>query len=176
MTKYLILGGARSGKSLFAENLALKTHQQIAQNHPTAQLTYLATAEAFDDEMQARILTHQQRRNELWDNVEQPINIADVIQDLSKNDTLLLDCLTLWINNLMFKQHDVEQEFKRLAQVVEQSAANIILVSNEVGMGLVPDTSIGREFRDSQGQLNQLIAQKVDKVALMVAALPLWMK
>ena len=173
MAKHLILGGARSGKSLFAENLALQIYNQAAKN---SQLYYLATCEAADAEMRARVLKHKQRRDDGWINVEQPLDIATFLQSNASNAVILVDCLTLWINNLIYHKYDVEPAFERLYKVLETSETDIIFVSNELGMGLVPETKLGREFRDFQGLLNQQLAQKVDKVALIVAGLPLWLK
>lgn len=173
MAKHLILGGARSGKSLFAENLALQIYGQAG--HKT-KLYYLATCQAMDGEMQARVLQHKQRRDDGWINVEHPLEIVKFLQSNASNAVILLDCLTLWINNLIYNKHNIEQEFERLYNALENSSANIIFVSNELGMGLVPETKLGREFRDLQGLLNQNLAQKVDKVALIVAGLPLWLK
>lgn len=174
--KQLILGGARSGKSLFAENLALNLHTQNLQSSTDAELIYIATCPRIDDEMDARIQAHIARRSDIWQTAETPINIADMVENKGAGTTLLIDCLTLWINNLMFENLNVVAHFDMLCQAVEASPAHIVIVSNELGMGLVPEDKLCREFRDYQGQLNQLMAQKVDKVAFMVAGLPLWVK
>lgn len=174
--KQLILGGARSGKSLFAENLALAIHADKLIQNPKAELIYIATSPIIDDEMDRRIAVHKARRGDRWQAIEKPINIADCLQDYDDGATVLIDCLTLWINNLMFENLDVEKRFAALEQAINASKSDIILVSNELGMGLVPEDKLSREFRDFQGRLNQLMAQKVDKVALIVAGLPLWMK
>lgn len=176
--KYLILGGARSGKSIYAENLAIELHTKRAKNSGGAQLYYLATYPNVEDDAQmlSRIQTHKQRRDEVWINVEETLNIGQFLQNLDKNSTILIDCLTLWISNLMFEESDVTQEIDQLCEHINQCPANVILVSNEVGMGLVPETSIGRDFRDFQGIANQMTAQSVDKVALIVAGLPIWAK
>lgn len=174
--KQLILGGARSGKSQFAENLALASHTQNLKKSAAAKLIYIATSPNIDDEMNERIKLHKARRSDIWHNIEQPIDIADELQGLNEQDTVLIDCLTLWINNLTYQNLDIEANFKKLCQAIIESKANIIMVSNELGMGLVPENKISREFRDHQGKLNQMIAQKVDKLALIVAGLPLWVK
>ncbi|MBL1242217.1 MAG: bifunctional adenosylcobinamide kinase/adenosylcobinamide-phosphate guanylyltransferase [OCS116 cluster bacterium] len=174
--KQLILGGARSGKSLFAENLALDLHAENLKNSASANLIYIATSPPIDDEMDERINAHKTRRADVWQTIEQPINVAETLATMSAKSTILIDCLTLWINNLIFKNLNVEQHFDALCQAVVESPANIIMVSNELGMGLVPEDKLSREFRDYQGQLNQLMAQKVDKVAFVVAGLPLWVK
>ncbi|MBL1421978.1 MAG: bifunctional adenosylcobinamide kinase/adenosylcobinamide-phosphate guanylyltransferase [Alphaproteobacteria bacterium] len=171
--KQLILGGARSGKSLFAENLAQDLHSKQLK---TAKLIYIATSPRIDDEMDDRIAAHKARRNDVWQVVEEPINIADIVKTSQAETTILIDCLTLWINNLIYRNLNVETHFETLCQAVETASANVIIVSNELGMGLVPEDKLSREFRDYQGKLNQLIAQKVDKVAFMVAGLPLWVR
>lgn len=179
--RYLILGGARSGKSEFAENLALELHAERAKNSGGAELFYLATCASpsefgGDTDMEARIILHQQRRDDMWINIEEPLNITPFLEDLDHNSTILVDCLTLWISNLMYGNLDIEQEFDDLCDLIDDADINIVFVSNELGMGLVPDTKIGRDFRDFQGKLNQLMAQRVDKVALIVAGLPIWVK
>lgn len=174
--KQLILGGARSGKSLFAENLAQDLHSKNLKTANHATLIYIATSPHIDDEMDDRIAAHKARRNDVWQVIEQPLDIADMLQNSGSNSTLLIDCLTLWINNLIYENRNVETHFDALCQAVEATPANVIMVSNELGTGLVPEDKLSREFRDYQGKLNQLIAQKVDKVAFMVAGLPLWVK
>lgn len=174
--KQLILGGARSGKSLFAENLAQDLHKKNLKTTNQATLIYIATSPRIDGEMDDRIAIHKARRNGVWQVIEEPINIADMVQNSDAETTLLIDCLTLWINNLMYKKLGIELHFDALCQAVKTTPANVIMVSNELGMGLVPEDRLSRDFRDYQGKLNQLIAQKVDKVAFMVAGLPLWVK
>ena len=174
--KQLILGGARSGKSLFAEKLALDLHTENIKRQPAAELIYIATSPRIDEEMDERIKLHKARRSDIWHILEIPLNIETALQDKRAETTILIDCLTLWINNLIYNQLDVEPHFESLSQMIENTSAHIIMVSNELGMGLVPEDKLSREFRDYQGQLNQLMAQKVDKVAFMVAGLPLWVK
>lgn len=174
--KQLILGGARSGKSQFAENLALEIHTKNLQINPAAKLYYIATSPHIDAEMNARIEAHKARRTDIWQTIEAPLEIAGSLQNMHQDATILIDCLTLWINNLMFENLDLQAKSDQLLATINNSNAHIILVSNELGMGLVPEAKLSREFRDYQGKLNQLMAQKVDKVAFVVAGLPLWMK
>ncbi len=176
--KYLVLGGANSGKSIFAEKLALDLHSQKLKSFSDAQLFYLATCpnSPSDAEMSARILAHKARRNNIWKNIEESINIAQFLTKLDDSSTVLIDCLTLWLSNLMYKNTNIHQEFENLCGVLSNIQANVILVSNEVGMGLVPETKLGRDFRNLQGKLNQIIAQKTDKVTLVVAGCPLHIK
>jgi adenosylcobinamide kinase / adenosylcobinamide-phosphate guanylyltransferase len=162
----LVLGGARSGKSRYAEGL-------IAAWDPP--WTYVATAEAGDEEMAARIKQHRARRSSSWRTIEAP---RDVVSALTACGTrpALADCLTLWLSNLMLADADIEAEIQRLEQALTTAAMPIVLVANEVGSGIVPDHPLGRRFRDWQGILNQRIAARADRVVLMVAGLPLAIK
>jgi len=169
MSKTLIVGGARSGKSSLAE--------QMAKN--SEQVTYIATATAFDAEMTKRITLHQQQRPKHWRLLECPLLLSDALQQLSgSGQTVLVDCLTLWLNNQMY--HFPEQDFallrQQLADAVSQFEGQLILVSNEVGMGLVPLGELNRLFVDQQGWLNQLLATVCDKVIFVAAGLPLYLK
>ncbi|MBM3549946.1 MAG: bifunctional adenosylcobinamide kinase/adenosylcobinamide-phosphate guanylyltransferase [Alphaproteobacteria bacterium] len=163
----LILGGARSGKSARAEALTLS-----AAGGGGA--IYLATSEAGDSEMTARIDEHRARRGPRWMTREAPIDLPEAFA--SETRPVLVDCLTLWLSNLMAAGHDVERESERLAAAIEAHATPIVLVSNEVGMGIVPDNALAREFRDHAGRLHQRIAQVADHVELVVAGLPLVLK
>ncbi|HEX6956480.1 MAG TPA: bifunctional adenosylcobinamide kinase/adenosylcobinamide-phosphate guanylyltransferase [Ferrovibrio sp.] len=164
----LIVGGARSGKSRLAERLAEQRE---------GPLTYLATAEAWDDEMRARIMQHRARRGDRWQTVEAPIAVADALQTLPPRiGAVLVDCLTLWLSNLMHANRDVEQETERLLAVLPTSACPVIMVSNEVGLGIVPDNKLARDFRDRQGRLNQRIAELADHVIFTAVGLPLVLK
>ena len=168
MKHTLILGGARSGKSAYAEKLAAM-HR--------GRRIYLATAQARDAEMQERIKAHRQRRGEGWKLIEEPVNIAPIMAGYQDIDTfILVDCLTLWLSNLMEKNGDVESETQLLIHALTQSQATIVLVSNEVGLGIVPDNALARAFRDAAGRLNQQIATACDEVVFMAAGLPLYMK
>jgi adenosylcobinamide kinase / adenosylcobinamide-phosphate guanylyltransferase len=163
----LVLGGARSGKSAFAERLVAETATRV----------YLATATAGDDDMRERIAHHRTRRGDGWRVVEEPLAL---VETLSREDrpgnAILVDCLTLWLSNLMHAEKDPDTESRRLAACLREAKAKIVLVSNEVGLGLVPETPLGRSFRDAQGRLNQVVGGAVSNVAFIAAGLPIWLK
>ena len=162
----LVLGGARSGKSRYAESLVTAL---------PAPWIYVATAEARDAEMAERIAAHQARRGAGWRTLETP---RDVVGALTAHGTtpLLVDCLTLWLANALLASADADAEIERLEAALEQASAPLVLVANEVGFGIVPDNPLGRRFRDLQGLLNQRIAARADRVVLVVAGLPLTIK
>ncbi|ESY78003.1 adenosylcobinamide kinase [Mesorhizobium sp. LNHC221B00] len=162
-----IIGGARSGKSAHAETLA------TALPSPW---TYIATADAFDDEMRERIALHRSRRGEGWSTIDAPLDLAGAIEALPDNQPVLVDCLTLWLTNHMLGERDLEQECQRLAAVLSRPRGPWFVVSNEVGQGIVPDNALARRFRDAAGRLNQQVAAIADTVLLMVAGLPLKVK
>jgi adenosylcobinamide kinase / adenosylcobinamide-phosphate guanylyltransferase len=166
----LVLGGARSGKSRYAESL-------IATLPPPWQppWAYVATAEAGDDEMVERIATHRARRGSSWQTIEAPRDLASALQSCQRRP-VLVDCLTLWLSNLLLAGEDIDMEIARLERAFAAAAAPTVLVANEVGYGLVPDHPLGRRFRDLQGLLNQRIAARADRVVLVVAGLPLTVK
>ncbi len=166
----LVLGGARSGKSRYAESLiaALPAPWQPPW-------TYLATAEAGDAEMAARIAAHRARRGPQWRTVEAPRDLAAALSSC-QTAPVLVDCLTLWLSNLMLAEADVDAEIDRLEQTLANASAPAVLVANEVGSGVVPDNPLGRRFRDLQGVLNQRVATHADRVVLVVAGLPLAVK
>jgi adenosyl cobinamide kinase/adenosyl cobinamide phosphate guanylyltransferase len=166
----LVLGGARSGKSRYAEGLM--TALPPAWNPPWV---YVATAEPGDEEMKARIAAHRARRGPQWNLVEAPHDIAEAVV-LSQPTPVLIDCLTLWLSNMMLAGSDVDAEVALLERALQAAAAPVVLVANEVGAGVVPDNALGRRFRDLQGALNQRIAARADRVVLMVAGLPLAIK
>ena len=164
----LVLGGARSGKSAFAEKL-------IADSGLAK--IYLATATAGDDEMKARVAQHRAQRGEGWSTVEEPLALVDALmREATRGRAVLVDCLTLWLSNLMLAERDPEIEARRLTRFLGVAKYPIVFVSNEVGLGLVPETALGRRFRDAQGRLNQLVAASVPNVVFIAAGLPLWLK
>lgn len=168
MSNTLILGGARSGKSRRALALAEKV---------SGRRVFLATAEALDDEMATRIARHKAERGAGWETVESPLDLVEALETAATPDVVcVVDCLTLWLSNLMHRRRDVERETARLCRALNARPGSIILVSNEVGLGLVPETELGRAFRDAQGRLNQAIAQVCDRVEFIAAGLPLTLK
>ena len=124
--------------------------------------------------MAERVQTHQDRRNELWETIEEPVLIHDLIQQTHK--PMLVDCLTLWLSNLMEMEANIEGETQKLCEALSQAEQDIVLVSNEVGLGIVPDNALARKFRDHAGKLNQAVAQTADRVLFIAAGLPLTMK
>lgn len=164
----LILGGARSGKSRFA--------QQLAEAHDL-EMIYLATAQAFDGEMHRRIAQHQADRDGRWRTCETPLDLPAAIRSQTGPDRLVLvDCLTLWLSNVLLADRDLSRETESLADAVAAGDGPLILVSNEVGQGIVPDTPLGRVFRDAQGRLNQRMAEACDRVVLVAAGCPILLK
>jgi adenosylcobinamide kinase/adenosylcobinamide-phosphate guanylyltransferase len=163
----LVLGGARSGKSRFAESL-------IASEPPP--WIYVATAEALDEEMAQRIAEHRARREGRWRTIEAPRDIAAALADVPAGAAVLLDCVTLWLSNVLLAGGDVEAEIARLDDALMQMRGKAVLVANEVGFGIVPDNALARRFRDLQGVLNQRLAARADRVVLVVAGLPLVVK
>jgi adenosylcobinamide kinase/adenosylcobinamide-phosphate guanylyltransferase len=162
----LVLGGARSGKSAYAESLLI--------GRPAL---YLATGQALDDEMAERIRHHRDRRGPGWDTVEEPLELAEVLDRVARPARpVLVDCLTLWLSNLMHAGHSVDEAVGRLCEVLARPAGPVVLVSNEIGLGLVPDTRLGRDFRDHQGRLNQRVAAVCRRVVFVAAGLPLTLK
>jgi adenosylcobinamide kinase / adenosylcobinamide-phosphate guanylyltransferase len=168
LTTTLVLGGARSGKSAFAERLVQGS---------ALQRIYLATATPGDAEMQARIAHHRVRRGDGWRTIEEPLELTPTLARQSAKDcAVLVDCLTLWLSNLMHAERDIETEIQHLTQWLSQTEHAVVLVSNEIGLGLVPETPLGRRFRDAQGRLNQAIAAVVANVVFVAAGLPLRLK
>lgn len=162
-----LLGGARSGKSAHAEKLVTAS---------PAPWTYIATAQAFDDEMVERIALHRTRRDEGWRTIDAPLDLVDAIARVPDGRPLLIDCLTLWLSNHLLADHDVEAESERLAQILARPRGQWFVVANEVGLGIVPDNALARKFRDAAGRLNQRVAAGADRVLFMVAGLPLEVK
>lgn len=169
MTSILVLGGARSGKSAFAQKAA---ETAAGAGRPVL----IATGQAFDDEMAERIARHQADRGESWTTVEAPLALPEAITALSVDAVAVVDCLTLWLSNLMLNELDVETAINELVDAVAACPARLWLVSNEVGLGLVPETPLGRRFRDETGRLHQRLAQTVNEVYFVAAGLPLRLK
>lgn len=166
----LVLGGARSGKSRRAEQLAL-AHQ--------GPVVYIATAPELpdDDEWSARIAAHRERRPRAWTTREAPLDLPLTLETEGRPGTfILVDCLTLWLSNWIHAGRATSQAIEGLERILSRSPRSVVLVSNEVGGGIVPATSSGRDFRDAQGILNQRVAALADTVELMVAGLPLVVK
>ena len=163
----LVLGGASSGKSAFAEGLVLATGLPRA---------YLATAEAWDDEMRERIRDHREARGPLWRTVEAPLEAAEALGAIPEAEAVLLDCATLWLSNVLLANRDPQAEWLRLRAALLARTSPVVVVSNEVGMGVVPDTPLGRVFRVAQGRLNQALAADADLAVLVAAGLPLVLK
>ncbi len=163
----LVLGGARSGKSRYAESLV------TAQPQPWV---YIATAEARDDEMAARIAAHQARRTEGWQTIEAPHELPEALRTAPQSAAVLVDCLTLWLSNVMHAKFDIDDITLKLEEALHARTGLTVLVSNEVGLGIVPDNALARSFRDAQGLLNQRLAVVAGRVVFMVAGLPLTVK
>lgn len=165
MSVVLVLGGARSGKSRFAENLA---HQPAH---------YVATAQAFDDEMRTRIAAHQVQRGARWVTHEEPLNLVAKLRELDvSGNFILVDCLTLWLSNVLLADMDCDAAVQKLVEHLQNSTSRIVIVSNEVGLGIVPDNKLARRFRDVQGIANQRVAEVALNVVFMAAGLPLILK
>lgn len=168
MLTTLITGGARSGKSRRALELAREID---------GERVFIATAEPSDTEMAERIASHQVERGAAFRTVEAPLNLVQALEtEVGPKAVVIVDCLTLWLSNLMHYGRDVRGETRALMAFVASAAGPVILVSNEVGMGLVPETRLGRDFRDAQGELNRDVATVCQRVEFMVAGLPLTVK
>lgn len=163
----LVIGGARSGKSRHAETLV----GQCAAPH-----AYIATAQAFDDEMRARIDEHRARRSADWQTIDAPFELVSALNGVPDRQSVLIDCLTLWLTNVMLAERDVDEESRQLADVLAKPRGPWFVVSNEVGLGIVPDNPLGRRFRDAAGRLNQMVAERASSVIFMVAGLPMKVK
>ncbi|MBL8585079.1 MAG: bifunctional adenosylcobinamide kinase/adenosylcobinamide-phosphate guanylyltransferase [Rhizobiaceae bacterium] len=162
-----LLGGARSGKSAEAE-------RRITEHR--APWTYIATAQAFDREMEERIALHRSRRGEGWLTLDAPFDLAAVLASVPAGQPVLVDCLTLWLTNHLLAEHDLADECARLETVMSRPGGPWFVVSNEVGLGIVPDNALSRRFRDEAGRLHQRVARIADEVVMMVAGLPLKVK
>jgi adenosylcobinamide kinase/adenosylcobinamide-phosphate guanylyltransferase len=163
----LIFGGARSGKSAYAEGLVEASGGGV----------YLATATASDDEMNERISAHKARRGSAWTTREEPLELARALDDLNdKGAPVLVDCLTLWMSNLMANDRDIEIEIEKLIRALRSLSVPVVLVSLEVGLGIVPENKLARQYRDHVGRMNQAVAAIADSALLITAGLPLKLK
>lgn len=162
----LVLGGARSGK----------TRRALAIAAPFPARIYIATGEPRDAEMADRIARHRRERGESWTTVEAPLDLSAAIGGLPHGSAGVVDCLTLWLSNLMGVGRDVASATENLLSAIRACPATLVLVSNEVGLGIVPETPLGRAFRDEQGRLNQAVAAVADEVEFVAAGLPLRLK
>lgn len=163
----LVIGGAASGKSAFAERLA------EGAGRP---LSYIATAQAFDEEMKLKIAAHQARRNAGWETLEAPLDVAGTLAQVGADRVVLVDCVTLWLTNQLMAGADLLAEEQRLLKALAACEARVIVVTNEVGAGIVPDNALSRRFRAAQGRLNQAIARRADTVVGVMAGLPFALK
>lgn len=163
----LVIGGARSGKSAFAERLLVGTGRPRR---------YIATAEAWDDEMRQRIAQHQRDRGGDWITVEAPLDLPTALALAQAGECVLIDCATLWLTNHLLAGHDLSAETERLVTALGACPAPVVIVSNETGWGIVPDNALARQFRDAQGRLNQRIAQEAGLVVTVIAGLPMVLK
>jgi len=163
----LVIGGARSGKSAFAERLVTAT---LRPRH------YIATAEAWDDEMRDRIARHRAERGRAWSTVEVPLELGQALARVPQDAVALVDCATLWLTNQMLAGHDPAAETDGLMGALAACRAPVAVVSNEVGWGIVPENALARSFRDAQGRLNQRIAERADLVVGVMAGLPMVLK
>ena len=168
----LFVGGARSGKSRLAQARA-----EAIADRTGGELVFIATAQPFDEEMRERIARHQSDRDERWRTIESPIDLpAAILREGGVGRILLIDCLTLWMSNLMLSEADTGGAGEALVGSIAAAAARIMLVTNEVGMGIVPDNALARHFRDEAGRLNQRVAAAVEEAQLVAAGLSLRIK
>ncbi|MEM9432562.1 MAG: bifunctional adenosylcobinamide kinase/adenosylcobinamide-phosphate guanylyltransferase [Pseudomonadota bacterium] len=164
----LVIGGASSGKSSFAEHLV------IDAGLPK---TYIATAQMFDDEMSSKVAAHKKAREaQNWTTVEEPLDVNKILNAIPSGGIVLLDCATMWLNNLILAERDTSAAFDDLITGLTQCAAPVVVVSNEVGLGIVPENALARRFRVLQGQLNARLAAQAGLVVLVTAGLPLALK
>ncbi|MDG2521841.1 bifunctional adenosylcobinamide kinase/adenosylcobinamide-phosphate guanylyltransferase [Caulobacter segnis] len=171
MTTTLVLGGARSGKSALAQTAA----ESHAREHG-GRLAMIVTAQPFDDEMAARIARHREDRGGLWRTVEATHDLPAALENLTADDVVVVDCLTLWLSNLMLAEQDMETAADALVAAVGKAPCPLWLVSNEVGLGIVPENALARRFRDGAGRLHQRLAKAVERVIFVAAGLPLTLK
>lgn len=168
MSLLLVFGGARSGKSRYA---------QARTEALPGRLAFIATAQAFDAEMEDRIARHRADRGPRWETLEAPVDLPDALAQAARSaDAVLVDCLTLWMSNLILGEYDVPSMTGRLSEALTACPVPVALVANEVGLGIVPDNALARRFRDEAGRLNQDIAAIADEAVFVAAGLPLVLK
>jgi adenosylcobinamide kinase/adenosylcobinamide-phosphate guanylyltransferase len=167
-----VIGGCRSGKSTYA----LQTAEKVLAE----QKIFIATCVPQDDEMKRRVARHQKERSQNWVTVEAPLRLPEaILQNSRRGDVILVDCLTLWVSNLLMKTDDekkIENTISRLIEALEKATCPIVLVSNEVGTGIVPENKLARQYRDIIGLVNQAVAKTASKVIWMVAGIPVTVK
>jgi adenosylcobinamide kinase/adenosylcobinamide-phosphate guanylyltransferase len=167
-----VIGGCRSGKSSYA--------MQTAEKMPAEQKIFIATCVPQDDEMKRRVARHQKERSQNWVTIEAPLNLPEaIVQNSRRANVILVDCLTLWMSNLLIEtgnEKKIEKTISQLTHALEKAGCPIILVSNEVGTGIVPENRLARQFRDITGWLNQAVARSANKVIWMVAGIPVTVK
>lgn len=168
MSLTFILGGARSGKT----SHALARARQLSQGP----LIMIATAQALDAEMTERIARHQAERDEAWTTIEAPLDLAGAVRGLAPSDVAVIDCLTLWLTNQMLAGAEIVPAVANLVEALAQSHAALVVISNEVGQGIVPDNALARRFRDEAGWMHQKVAAAADRVEVIWAGLPLPLK
>jgi adenosylcobinamide kinase/adenosylcobinamide-phosphate guanylyltransferase len=167
-----IIGGCRSGKSTYA--------MRTAEKVPAEQKIFIATCVPQDDEMKQRVARHQRERSQNWVTVEAPLDLPEaILQNNRKGDVILVDCLTLWVSNLLIEigdENKIEDTISQLIKALEKATCPIVLVSNEVGTGIVPENKLARQYRDIIGLVNQAVAKTASKVIWMVAGIPVTVK
>lgn len=168
MSLTFILGGARSGKTAYALGQAERRSQ--------GRLTMIATAQALDAEMAARIARHQAERSEAWTTVEAPLDLAGAVRNLGPGDVAVIDCLTLWLTNQILAETEIAPAVAELVETFAASPAALVVISNEVGQGIVPDNALARRFRDEAGWMHQAVARAADQVVMVIAGLPMTLK
>ena len=163
----LVTGGARSGKSVFAE----KRTKQLGSS-----LIYIATSEVIDSEMKKRVEEHQARRGSEWQTLHAPINLTEALIETDGKGPCLVDCVTFWLNNLIFHDEDIDAATKELITVLNERSDPVVLVTNEIGSGIIPENALARRFLDEAGRFNQTIAQIADEVYVSISGIPLQIK
>lgn len=169
-----VLGGARSGKSAYAQRLA---ESAVLADDGSPELVFVATAESGDDEMRSRIARHQTDRGARWRTMEAPLELSRTLQEAAgAGRVIVVDCLSLWVSNLMHAGQDPDRAYTEFLHILANCAGAVILISNEVGLGIVPDNALARAFRDHAGRMHQNIAAQADRVVFVAAGLALPLK